>query len=269
MEKNLTAKCIIIAILILLTSTTGAAIADGPSKLEITNLSGTIFNFTPEQLLSMPKTAAYVDLYCEGILATSGNWSGIPLSYLLTQAQITPEVISIQFIALDAYKVAIPIDLAQQPQIMIAYEKDDKPLAEGLRLIIPGANGATWIAMITSITMSPAEANYPQPAIVGEGKIASLASLLNSKAPNSTSQQEETTPSQPTPPQPTTAQNSKNNQLTTPTNATSPNQQTPLSQTSTNNNVINMKTGVLAIAFGSITALSLAGYLIYKRKRIP
>ena len=152
---------------------------------------------------------------------------------------------------------------------MIAYEKDDKPLAEGLRLIVPGANGAAWIAMITSITMSTAEANYPQPAIAGEGKIASLASLINSKAPNSTSQHEETTPSQPTLPEPTTTQNSKNNQLTTPTNATFSNQQTPISQTSTNNNVLNMKTGVLAIAFGSMTALSLAGYLMYKRKRFP
>lgn len=263
MEKSLTTKCIISAILILLTTTTGPVIADGPSNLEITNLSGTNFNFTPEQLLSMPKTTAYVDLYCEGSLATSGNWSGILLSYLLTQAQISPEVSSIQFIASDGYKVVIPIDLALQPQIMIAYEKDDKPLAEGFRLIVPGANGAAWIAMITSITMSTTEVNYPQAVTVGEGKIASLASLLNSKAPNSTSKQQETTP-----PQPTTPQNSTNNQVTHPTNTTSPNQQTPVSQTS-NNNLINMKTAVLAIAFGSITALSAAGYLTYKRKKIP
>ena len=171
---------IVIILVLLLTTVTGSVIAEPASNLEITNLSGTSINLSHEDLQAMPTTTVYAELYCDGSLATYGNWTGILLSDLLNQAQLTAEVSSIQFTASDGYKVDIPIELAMQPQTIIAYQKDGQPLIEGLRLILMGANGAAWISLITTITMSSSGAEYPLGVNVGAGKISDLVSAQSS-----------------------------------------------------------------------------------------
>ncbi len=161
-KKHTTLILIATTLVLLLLNPIGSAFADNEAKLEIVNLSGISFVFSYTELFEMPKTVVYAELYCDGVLTTYGNWSGVLVSYLLAQAQATPEVGSMQFVASDGYRVAIPISLAIQPQIIIAYEKDGQPLIEGLRLIIPDANGASWIASITSITMSTSGADNPK-----------------------------------------------------------------------------------------------------------
>lgn len=104
------------------------------------------------------------------------KWTGIKLSDLLLKAHLTPEVSSIQFTTSDGYKVTMPIELAMQPQTIIAYQKDSRSLIEGLRLILVGANGSTWISLITTITMSSLGADYPPGVNVGAGKISDLVS---------------------------------------------------------------------------------------------
>ena len=138
----------------------------------------------------MPTTTVYAELYCDGSLATYGNWTGILLSDLLNKAQLTPEVSSIQFTASDGYKVTIPIELAMQPQTIIAYQKDGRPLIEGLRLILEGSNGAAWISLITTITMSSSGADYPPGVNVGTGKINDLASAQSNPTPVTLSPQQ-------------------------------------------------------------------------------
>lgn len=152
----------------------GVVFADAPSGILVTNLFNENFGFTVSQLQVMPKTTVNSDLYCYGALVTSGNWTGVELSYLLDQAQLTPEVASLQFSASDGYQVAIPMDVARQTQVILAYEKDGQPLSEGLRLVLPGANGASWISMITTIVMSTSGAEYPEAATAGGGAISSF-----------------------------------------------------------------------------------------------
>ena len=80
--------CVIAIIIgLLLTSITGSVIATFPSNLEITNLSGTSISLSYEDLLAMPATTVYAELYCDGSLATYGNWTGLLLSDLLNQAK--------------------------------------------------------------------------------------------------------------------------------------------------------------------------------------
>jgi DMSO/TMAO reductase YedYZ molybdopterin-dependent catalytic subunit len=85
----------VIIIGLLLTTVTGSVIAEPASNLEITNLSGTSINLSHEDLQAMPTTTVHAELYCDGSLATYGNWTGILLSDLLNQAQLTTEVSSI------------------------------------------------------------------------------------------------------------------------------------------------------------------------------
>jgi hypothetical protein len=214
----------VILIGLLLTTITGSVIAEPASNLEITNLSGTTINLSHEDLQTMPITTVYAELYCDGSLATYGNWTGILLSDLLNRAQLTPEVSSIQFTASDGYKVTIPIELAMQPQTIIAYQKDGQPLVEGLRLILTGANGAAWISLITTITMSGSGADYPPGVNVGAGKISDLVSAQSSPTPGTLSQQ-----------QPLTPKNSSSIQIPSTTNFTGSNQ--PISKPQLSSNV--------------------------------
>ncbi len=141
----------IIVTLLAITIIPTSAVAE-PVKLTI--LSNGIYDFTYQQLAEMPKTTVYAELYCDGFLLTAADWSGVQISYLLNQLNASADVNSIQFIASDGYTTAIPIQLAQSPQTIIAYQINGQPLPEGLRLILPDYNGAAWISQIVSISTS-------------------------------------------------------------------------------------------------------------------
>jgi DMSO/TMAO reductase YedYZ molybdopterin-dependent catalytic subunit len=259
-KKHTTLILIATTLVLLLLNPIGSALADNAPKLEIVNLSGISYVFSETQLSEMPKTVVYAELYCDGALTTYGNWSGVLLSYFLTQAQATPEVGSIQFVASDGYRVAIPINLAMQPQIIIAYEKDGQPLTEGLRLIIPGANGAAWIAKITSITMSTSGAEDPESVSVGGPKATSVQTQTSTTQTPTSKQQ---TPQ----PQPST-ENSSNIQKTAPTNVTQPNQSTIISQI-TNQNLNTQNTIEYLIGFTCAISFIATAFvtLMHKRKQ--
>jgi len=236
-------------------------LADNSNTLQVTNLARTNFSFTQEQLLAMPKTEVNADLYCNGALVTSGNWVGVSLSYILDLTQVTSNVSSIDFLAIDGYSVTIPTDLAVQPQIIIAYEKDNASLTEGLRLILPGYNGGSWIANITLISMSTSPAAYPSGLNPGDISPPSYQTPNDSSHP--TAQQDNTTPQQYATPEPSPP----SNQTATPTNVTNSNQSTTATQL-----LKNAISGIPVVFFYLIaTALMLVlavlGGLAYTRKK--
>jgi DMSO/TMAO reductase YedYZ molybdopterin-dependent catalytic subunit len=259
-KKHTTLILIATTLVFLLLNPIGSALAENAPKLEIVNLSSTSYVFSYTQLFDMPKTVVYAELYCDGALTTSGNWSGVLLSYLLTQSQATPEVGSIQFVASDGYRVAIPIDLANQPQTIIAYEKNGQPLTEGLRLIIPGANGGAWIAMITSITMSTSGAEDPEGVSVGGPKANSVSTQSSTTQPPTSKQQ--------TPTPQLSTEDSSSIQNTAPKNLTIPNQSTinprVTNQSLNTQNIILILIG-LTCAISFTTTIYVA--LMHKRKQ--
>ena len=251
-KKYITPILIATIIGLLLLTPVKSSQAENAPNLGVTDLSGSNHEFTYAQILAMPKTVVKADLYCDGALVTYGDWGGVLLSYLLTQAQVTPpEAGSIQFVASDQYQVAIPINLAIH--LIIAYEKDGQPLAEGLRLIVPDANGAAWITKITSITVSTSGAETPPAISVGN------PNNVIEKQPSPTSQQ---TPIQP---QPSTPENSSSNQATS-TNATQPFQPATNPQASTES--LNLQT-IIVYLIGFVCAFSLtaAAYVAIRHKR--
>ena len=135
-------------------ASTVAAPATTTWTLQITSLSSITLNLTYIDILALPKTTVAADLACYGNPVASGDWGGAKLSDLLNQVGIDPSVTSVVFKASDGYSVSIPLDMAMRPDVIIAYDLSGSPLAEGLRLVIPGANGNMWISMITSITMN-------------------------------------------------------------------------------------------------------------------
>ena len=135
--------------------------AANTGDLQILNLSDDTFLFTTDQLLAMPKASTNADLWCYTELITTGTWGGVTLTELLSHVNSTSEVASLQFSASDGYKVTIPIELAKQKDVIVAYELDGQTLTEGLRLVLPGYNGAAWISGIEKIVLSELSSNYP------------------------------------------------------------------------------------------------------------
>jgi DMSO/TMAO reductase YedYZ molybdopterin-dependent catalytic subunit len=258
MQKKLTLTITIITAISLLLIASAPSTTAANGDLQITNLSGTQFIFTYYQLLATPKAYSYADLLCYGDLVTTGNWGGIQLSYLLAQANLTQETGSVQFLASDGYKVTIPIDLAMQPQVILAYEKDSQPLSDGYRLVLPDLNGAAWIAQITSLSMLASGANYPEVASAGGGSLSGKSPQLNN--PTATPQP---TPSQTQPPTPQPTPTNVPHIQTA--NTTQPPQPTPTPQT-TNANLTSQTILLYAIASASAVSLAATVTVAIKRK---
>jgi len=82
-------------------------------------------------------------------------WAGVKLWTLTEQAGIITPEIEIAFGATDGYSIpGFPMTEAQRDDVIIAYELDGMALLETVRLVVPGANGNVWIALINRITVS-------------------------------------------------------------------------------------------------------------------
>jgi DMSO/TMAO reductase YedYZ molybdopterin-dependent catalytic subunit len=254
---------LIFAFLTILLISITPAIAATTGTLEITDLSNVKYDFTYQQLSEMPKTNVYAELYCYGNMVTLGDWSGVQLSYLLEQINDSSNVNSIQFVASDSYKVAIPISTAMAPETIIAYQKDGVLLSEGLRLILPGYNGASWIAQIVSITLSTNEAATPQ-STAGLGAQGNLiASFIGNKQNPPTitiPPKQQTQPTlQPTP------NNSTPNPTTIPSNNTEI-EPTPKQQTTDKQSTMFESGTIAIIAAASAVGLTTTGMMLHKRR---
>jgi hypothetical protein len=248
--KPILACAIIVIVLTTITTATGTV-----NTIGINNLSGETYTFTEQQLKEMPQTTIFAALYCYGSLVTAGAWSGVQFNYLLTQANVTSEVHSIQLSASDGYTVTLPIELAIASNTIIAYQKDGEPL-DGLRLVLPGYNGASWINQIINLNMSSIEARTP--ATETEVWINSNTGTINNDKQPFPTPILTSKPIQPTPkPAP---YNTPVNPTATPTNVTDSNP---------NNQPIELNNGTLVViaVIVTVSTLSLSTTIILTYRR--
>jgi DMSO/TMAO reductase YedYZ molybdopterin-dependent catalytic subunit len=257
-NKNLQTALLLLIFGLSLIASIGQASADTGRNLTVTNLDGTPTNYTYDQLMAMPIINVSAALLCYGNIVTYGVWSGVSLSYLLQQVGVDPTVASIDFVAQDGYAVSIPLQVAAQPNVIIAYGKDGTLLSEGLRLVLPNENGAMWIALITSIKMDTAMIDlnqYSSSTAPGNGAVPQMKTTGQATQPQQT----------PIQTQPTAPPKKETNVTATPspTNSVQPTQNTNVPQNSSVNTVM----AAYMIAFGGIIASVAATFLIYSRRR--
>jgi hypothetical protein len=258
MKKKLLQTCLFLTLFgLLLITPIGRVLASTEGNLQVINLGGTTVNYTYDQLMAMPKSNVSADLNCYGAPVTSGNWSGVSLSYLLQQVGMDPAVSSIDFLAQDGYAVNIPLQVAMQPGVIIAYEVNGSPLSEGLRLVVPGANGNIWIAMITSITMSTSVVSVSQSVAGNE-----IQPPTDSTGQSST-QQQETVQTQPTTPKNETS----TEPVVPPANVTQPAQKASTPPESSPEGLGFPVVVAYAIALGATVALVAVGSFIHRGRR--
>ncbi|AGY60403.1 sulfite oxidase [Gloeobacter kilaueensis] len=93
-----------------------------------------------------------------------GHWTGVPLSAILTEANLKP---SGRFVVFDGddvpfgtaadFQKSLPIEKALARGTLLAYELNGKPLPADngypLRLVVPGWSGTYWVKWLTAITV--------------------------------------------------------------------------------------------------------------------
>jgi DMSO/TMAO reductase YedYZ molybdopterin-dependent catalytic subunit len=223
--------------------------------LEVGGAVNNNFNLTLDQLSTMPPTSVQADIYCGASYVTGGNWTGVALSYILEQAGVNSQAESVGFTATDGYSVKITLATAMRDDVIIAYRLDGQPLSEGLRLVIPGANGADWIAKINQIAVLATADPDAEPF-----------KESNPNGPTSaTPAPTQTTPAKTITPAPTT--NPSSNQTGIQPAATSteshPQSQEDSSETSVGEQYA-FPLGLAAIT--AVAATAVTGYLIRKRR---
>ena len=111
-------------------------------------------NLTFDDLVAMPATTVYAQLYCVGLPTTplaQGNWTGVRLGFILEEAGVLPEAWKVAFYA-DGFSTDLPLTTAIRDDIILAYERDGEPLAEK-QLVVPCKWGYKWIREPTHIEL--------------------------------------------------------------------------------------------------------------------
>ncbi len=109
-----------------------------------------------EEILAMPKTTVYAELYCvdsPSLVLARGRWSGVKLGLLLERAQVLSEAFKVVFHANDSYSSDLPVATAMREDVIIAYELNSRPLSEKLRLVTPGKWGYKWVSRLARIEL--------------------------------------------------------------------------------------------------------------------
>ncbi len=141
---------------------------------------------TRELSLSLPDLLAFKEVEIAAVNQCSGNsrgffeprvpggqwgngamgnarWTGVRLSDVLDKAGIGPGAVVVRFGGLDQatvsdgapFKKSLSIDHAHQPEVMIAYAMNGKPLpllnGYPIRLVVPGWYSTYWVKMLSDI----------------------------------------------------------------------------------------------------------------------
>ena len=222
-----------------------------PGTLTIVISSNNSVTLSLSDLMAMPKTIVDAELLCFGRSIKGGFWGGVQLGLLLEAAGLVENPASLRFYASDGYSIYVSNYFIAQEDVIIAYELDGADLYETLRLVIPGANGESWISMITVISVDTTTyVNQPNP----QAAYVALDPLENIQKPP---------PSQP--PKPSATPEPKSQPTTQPT-VTSPTSQ-PTQQQNSPASTLQVEYGYPILAGMIIVAALTLGYLFFMRRR--
>jgi hypothetical protein len=134
-------------------------VAQESGMIEIDGAVTTPLNLTHAELLSFPMVSEVAELRCvTGSPDVTYNWTGIPLFYLLTLAQIKPDAYKIVTRCSDGYTSDLLVEDALNPTIILALEANGTSLpqltygpAGPYRLVVPGRYGYKWSSGVEEI----------------------------------------------------------------------------------------------------------------------
>ncbi|WP_207591541.1 molybdopterin-dependent oxidoreductase [Halomontanus rarus] len=111
-----------------------------------------------EGSLEQPMTMVCISNQVGGDLIGTGHWTGVPLSELVADAGPTESAVDVVTHAADGYSEAIPIELVEREDILVAFGMGGRTLETEhgfpARLLIPGRYGMKMTKWITRIEIA-------------------------------------------------------------------------------------------------------------------
>jgi hypothetical protein len=129
----------------------------GAGVLKIYGLVNRPLELTYNELLSFPMVSEVAELKCvDGSPDVTWNWTGIPLFYLLTLAQINSHAYKVVTYGSDGYSSDLLVEDALRPTTILALEDNGTTSANNNigplpRLIVPNNWGYKWVDEVDAI----------------------------------------------------------------------------------------------------------------------
>jgi DMSO/TMAO reductase YedYZ molybdopterin-dependent catalytic subunit len=139
------------------------AIADGTWALEVTGHVDRPLRLSIEEIKALSRRDQYVTMECisntvGGSLMSTAYFSGVPLRLILERAGMRPGALKIAFRAPDDHTDSLPVALAMQDEVLLAYGMNGSTLSYDhgypLRLHVPGIYGFKNVKWLTQIEVT-------------------------------------------------------------------------------------------------------------------
>ncbi|MGD2250996.1 MAG: molybdopterin-dependent oxidoreductase [Candidatus Methanofastidiosia archaeon] len=126
--------------------------------LVVTGLVDTELVLTYEDIVSFPAVTQITTLYCVTGFQDTGQWTGVPVKYILEKAGYSENTVSVVFYAPDDdYSSSISLEKALQEDTILAYKMNDVTLPRNhgypLRLVVPDKWGYKWVKWVVKIEL--------------------------------------------------------------------------------------------------------------------
>ncbi|QNK61497.1 molybdopterin-dependent oxidoreductase [Pedobacter sp. PAMC26386] len=130
-------------------------------QLSILKNSGNVLKIGIEEIRSLPKTEIIYDFKCVEGWDQIQHWAGVRFIDFIAHYQLQEQA-KMQYVGMETpdgeYYVGLDMESALHPQTLLAYEMNDKPIADvhgaPLRLIIPVKYGIKNLKRIGTISFS-------------------------------------------------------------------------------------------------------------------
>lgn len=125
--------------------------------LEVTGLVENPLVLTYEDVLKFPSVTQVTRLYCMPGYEGTGEWTGVPLKYILEKVGYKDSTVSVVFYAADDYSSSITLEEALRDDTILAYQMNGVTLPKEhgypVRLVVPGKVGYKWVKWIVKIEL--------------------------------------------------------------------------------------------------------------------
>jgi DMSO/TMAO reductase YedYZ molybdopterin-dependent catalytic subunit len=232
-------------------------------QFSITGLVQNPMTLTLNDIKAMPQTSEYATLYCvdmSTVALAEGTWTGVSLSYLLQQANVSSSAIKVAFLASDGFATDLAVSTAiNRTDIIVAYQLNNQSLGS-FRLVVPNCWGYKWISSLNQIELvnynflgTEERAGYPDdgtsPVTAGQAVIPFPSA---GPTPNTTTTNPTNTQQPPTIP---------------PTTASTPDSTAPAAASNPNPNESMLLTyAITGSVIGAALAVSSAAILMKRKK---